>query len=336
MAAVWGARVRGAVAVAAVAAQLGAALAGCTASHGAPPPGPVGRSGGAAAAASAPATPLAVVPSPHPVTAGAVIAPGAREVVGQSVGVRPARRPVAPRTPPAGTLRELQMNLCNSGEASCYTGGRSIGEATALMQGAARPDLVTLNEVCRGDVADRLAGVMAGLWPHDDIVYLFAPALNAAGGAYRCQNGDAFGNGLIARVPAGLAAPATRYGVFELQATDIEMRTFGCVDLVPRLAACVTHLESVSAAVAANQCTTLLRGVVPALRRAWGAATPVLVAGDMNLGSAVAACTPAGFGQVGDGGVQHVFGSGIRLLRADRFRMHQTDHDALLVTLATP
>jgi endonuclease/exonuclease/phosphatase family metal-dependent hydrolase len=234
-------------------------------------------------------------------------------------------------------VRELQMNLCDSGEAGCYTGGRSVDEAGALIRGAARPDLVTLNEVCRRDVTDRLAGVLAGIWPYDQIVYLFAPAVNALGGSYRCQNGDPFGNGLIARVPTGpRTAPETRYGRYTKQATDIEQRTFGCVRLA-RFTACVTHLENLSAAVATSQCRTLLNGVVPALRRDWGTGPPVLVAGDMNLGGGLAACLPAGFRQVDDGVVQHVIGSaGTTFLRADRYRMRQTDHDALLVDWAIP
>jgi endonuclease/exonuclease/phosphatase family metal-dependent hydrolase len=254
-------------------------------------------------------------------------------VAGEVAGVLPARLPAASGAS-SGSLRVLQMNLCNSGEASCYTGGRSIDEAGALMRGAARPDLVTLNEVCRGDVTGRLSRVMADLWPYDDIVYLFAPALNAAGGPYRCQNGDGFGNGLLARVPAGqLTVLDTRYGLYAQQATDIERRTFGCVYLAPRYTACVTHLENLSPAVALAQCTTLMSGVIATLRGAWGAATPVLVAGDMNLAGGVSACVPADFRQVDDGVVQHVLGgAGIQFPRVDRYPMKQTDHDALLAT----
>jgi hypothetical protein len=259
-------------------------------------------------------------------------------VVGASAGVFRARLPAASSTPPIGTVRVLQMNLCNSGEAGCYTGGQAVDEATTLLRGPAKPDLVTLNEVCGRDVKVRLGGALAQLWPSDDIVYLFAPALNAAGTAYRCRNGDVFGNAIVARVPAGqVAVLDTRYGVYTAQATDIEQRTFGCVHLTPRLGACVTHLESLSPDVAATQCATLMTGVVPALRREWGATTSVLTGGDLNLADAVGSCTPAGFGAVGDGLVQHVFGSeGVRFQRVDRYPMHQTDHDALLVTLALP
>jgi hypothetical protein len=61
------------------------------------------------------------------------------------------------------TLRVLQMNLCNSGLAGCYEGGRSINEAYNRITGQ-RPDIVTLNEICSRDVA-RLWEAMASVWP---------------------------------------------------------------------------------------------------------------------------------------------------------------------------
>jgi len=49
-------------------------------------------------------------------------------------------------------LRVLQLNLCNSGIASCYT-GHSVARAAAVIGGDG-PNLVTLNEVCREDGSD--------------------------------------------------------------------------------------------------------------------------------------------------------------------------------------
>ena len=51
---------------------------------------------------------------------------------------------------PTPTMSVLQMNLCNSGWAGCYT-GRSVREAAAVIR-AERPDVVTLNEICRDDL----------------------------------------------------------------------------------------------------------------------------------------------------------------------------------------
>lgn len=341
MAAVCGGRTLRTVLAGVLCVLTGVVLTACTASHATPPRVSASHPGAAGPVAGSARRSPTALPSVTGVPPGTLIAPGVTAVAGDSVGVLPARQTGTSPAPSAGTpgpLRELQMNLCNSGEAHCYTGGRAVDEAAALMRGAARPDLVTLNEVCRRNVTDQLGTVLGELWPNDDIVYLFAPALDAAGGSYRCQNGDAFGNGLLAHVPAGqLTVLDTRYGVYASQATDIERRTFGCLDLVPRFAACVTHLENLSSAVATTQCTALLSGVVPALRRAWGATLPIMVAGDMNLEGGVNKCTPAGFQQVDDGLLQHVVGSqGVRFTAVDRYPMKQTDHPALLVTLTLP
>jgi hypothetical protein len=266
-----------------------------------------------------------------------MIAPGAMALHGQTVGTVRAGRAAPAGAPRWRAVRELQMNLCNSGEAACYSGGRAVTEASSLVRGQARPDLVTVNEVCRRDVTVTLAGAMAALWPGDDVVYLFAPALDARGAPYLCQNGDQFGNGLVARVAAGSQRVLdTRYGVFTAQAPEREQRTFGCVALAARMAACVTHLTSVSTRIAATQCRVLVGRVVPALRRAWGA-LPVLVAGDFNLHDGAGACIPPAFREAGDGGVQHVVGSdGIRFASVARVPMQRTDHPALLVSARLP
>jgi hypothetical protein len=291
-----------------------------------------------ACAASSSARPVrsAAAPELRSVAAGTVIAPGAVALAGQTVGVVRAARAAAAESAPPLTVRELQMNLCNSGEAACYTAGRAVTEASALVRGQARPDLVTVNEVCRRDVTVALAAAMAAVWPRDDIVYLFAPALDTQGAPYRCQNGDQFGNGLLARVAArSQRVLDTRYGVFTAQAPEREQRTFGCVALASRVTACVTHLTSVSETVAATECRVLVQGVVPVLRRAW-AGLPVILAGDFNLRDSAGACVPPSFGEAGDGGVQHVVGSdGIRFASVVRLAMRRTDHPALLVSWST-
>ena len=60
--------------------------------------------------------------------------------------------------PKRPSSRMLQLNLCNSGIASCYT-RRSVREAADVIR-ANRPDLVTLNEICRDDV---LPGTVIGV-----------------------------------------------------------------------------------------------------------------------------------------------------------------------------
>src|SRR3954453_13376634 len=48
-------------------------------------------------------------------------------------------------------VRVLQMNLCNSGRADCYSGGRAVSMAATLISHD-RPDMVSVNEACRDDV----------------------------------------------------------------------------------------------------------------------------------------------------------------------------------------
>ena len=57
------------------------------------------------------------------------------------------------------SVRVLQMNLCDSGHAHCYT-GRSVAEASEVIR-AEVPDVVTVNEVCQDDVA-ALEAVLTG------------------------------------------------------------------------------------------------------------------------------------------------------------------------------
>src|SRR5262245_25680133 len=72
-----------------------------------------------------------------------------------ATGSNPAGSPLAGPTPeggvPAEPVRVLQLNLCGSGIAACYT-GRSTAEAAAVIR-AQTPDLVTLNEICQDDVS---------------------------------------------------------------------------------------------------------------------------------------------------------------------------------------
>src|SRR3954471_5826586 len=69
-------------------------------------------------------------------------------VLASSVPAVPARA--------ASTFVVLQMNLCNSGMAvgSCYSYGRAVDEAVGKIH-RYRPELVTLQEVCRDDVYGR-------------------------------------------------------------------------------------------------------------------------------------------------------------------------------------
>src|SRR4051794_38263256 len=99
---------------------------------------------------------------------------------------------------PAATVRVVQMNLCNSGIAACYT-GRSIAEGAAVLR-AERPDVVTLNEICRDDLP-ALQAALAGAEPGSLVRTAFeAAAEPVTDQPVRCRNGQPFGVGLLTRV----------------------------------------------------------------------------------------------------------------------------------------
>src|SRR5439155_22731937 len=112
------------------------------------------------AALGAPAT-LSVLAPALGAPAGVAGAMGAGFVV-QAVTVQAlpppgahlaARQPTGPAPGRGSPFRVLQMNLCNSGRARCYAAvnnGRSVAEAYGVIR-STRPDLVTLNEICRSD-----------------------------------------------------------------------------------------------------------------------------------------------------------------------------------------
>src|SRR5947209_5849069 len=77
----------------------------------------------------------------------------------------------------------LQMNLCNSGLAlSCYTFGQSVTEAVQKIR-QYRPEMVTLQEICRDDVYSptgwgKLTQAMADIYGSEHVSVTFVPAVN--------------------------------------------------------------------------------------------------------------------------------------------------------------
>jgi hypothetical protein len=263
----------------------------------------------------------------------------------------PAKRPGATPSLVSGTFRELQLNLCNSGVAHCYTGGRSIDEAASLMyvlsNSATPPDLVTLNEVCYNDIASYLAYTMGDIWPADDIFFMFAAAIDGNSGAqqlpFQCTNGDAFGSAIIGHVPdSQYYGMDSLYGLYTAQNTEQEKRTFGCVYLVGHFYTCVTHLVNANESIAMNQCNALMSSAIPYFKSYEGVDLPTVAAGDLNLKHAGGAydvqnCVPAGYYRKGDGDVMHVMATNnIAFQRTDSFGMSFTDHNAFFVTLTMP
>jgi endonuclease/exonuclease/phosphatase family metal-dependent hydrolase len=235
------------------------------------------------------------------------------------------------------------MNLCNSGLAACYT-GRSVPEAAATILAKA-PDVVTLNEVCQGDVEvlkRTLADVRGGR--RDGVVaaaFRVAPD-RPSGGATRCRDGQPFGIGVLAHVLAPYRGHRTYGGIYPRQDTgDPEVRAWLCLHAIAGFYACTAHLANRSRTVALAQCGYLLETALPALRRQ-GGHEPAVLGGDLNLaygGSPdVRSCVPAGYLRTDDGGVQHVLATTDFTVRASNpiSLGGTTDHPGLLVTLTLP
>jgi endonuclease/exonuclease/phosphatase family metal-dependent hydrolase len=253
---------------------------------------------------------------------------------------------VAAGQPVRPALHVLQLNLCHSGLAECFTGDRAITTAAAAIR-TDGPDVVSLNEICAGDVAPLAAALRegsGGLAPSGGtVVSAFQPAWDRRSDAgFRCRNGQEYGIGLLVHLPAVAATtPVRSAGIYPTQdPSDPEERVWLCLATqnlgLKGLAACTTHLASTSTAIASAQCGYLMGMVAPSLR---AGGSPVVLSGDFNLGTGgVASCLPHGYLARDDAGVQHVVAStdlpisGVRLINM----FGSTDHPGLLVTLTRP
>ena len=210
----------------------------------------------------------------------------------------------------------LQMNLCNSGWAGCYT-GRSVAEAASLIR-AARPDVVTLNEVCRDDV-DALGRELGA-------AIAFQPAIDRRVGApIRCRAGAPYGIGLLTRRPADRLPRGETYPIQDPGGP--EGRAWLCSPAAG-FVACTTHLVSTNPLVALAQCRYFFTTVVSAFPG------PVVVGGDFNLGN-LSTCRSSTGAADSDGGLQHVAVFGVNSPHRSRVidMAGTTDHPALLVSL---
>jgi len=233
-------------------------------------------------------------------------------------------------------VKVLQLNLCGSGIAGCYT-GRSVTEAATVIRAAA-PDVVTLNEVCDGDVT-RLERILADVHGGGVVsAFKAAPDRRLGGGDTRCTNGMAYGVGLLARTPATPGAAAVHGGIHPAQdVADPEIRVWLCLHAIGGFYACTTHLASTSSTVALAQCRYLLEIAVPELRTRYGY-QPTVVAGDLNLRYGarpdVRPCVPSGYLRFGDAGVQHILATSDFVVSSSASidMAGTTDHAGLLVT----
>lgn len=256
-----------------------------------------------------------------------------------SNAVEPPAGPPDPAAVRPGLVRVLQLNLCSSGIAGCYT-GRSTAEAAAVIR-AETPDLVTLNEVCQDDVAT-LERALTDVVPGGTVASAFQAARDGrTGAAYRCRNGQQYGIGLVSRWPS-VPGSSAGSGIYPDQdRDDPEERAWLCLDVAagPAVAVCTTHLAYTEREVTIAQCGYLFGTVIAALRARDGSA-PLVLGGDLNLGSGDSAdlrsCLPAGSAVADDGGQQHVVVTPEFVVDSSRTidLRGSTDHPALLVTLA--
>lgn len=234
----------------------------------------------------------------------------------------------------------LQMNLCNSGLATCYDNGASVPEGATVIRNTA-PDVVTLNEICEPDVAT-LASSLSAVYAGSTVVWAFKAANNrGTGTAYKCKNGASYGIGLIAHVPAPYNGHQVFSGIYAAQdAGSAEQRAWLCLYATGNYYACTTHLASTSGSVALSQCRDLMTNLLPAVK-AQGGNAPTVVGGDLNMkyrGSPNAQdCVPGGFYRKGDGDVQHIMASTDLAFSSSRsIGMVHTDHDAWFIATTAP
>lgn len=230
--------------------------------------------------------------------------------------------PTGPATA-ATTVRVLQLNICHSGVAGCFTGEEVMAKAVSVIS-SVRPHVLSVNESCSGDV-DRLRAAMG------QARAVFVAAQRRDGTPVRCANGQQYGN--IVMVADSLAGGPAATGRYTAQDSGDEMRVWACLP-AGALSACTTHLSARSGTTALAQCRELMTRAV-----GYAATAPVVVAGDMNLrygGSPnVQDCNRSGFYRKGDGGVQHVFATkSLAFVSGRTISMSgTTDHPAWLVTV---
>ncbi len=222
------------------------------------------------------------------------------------------------------TYTLMQMNLCLSGLAGCYTKVRypaGIEDAVARIR-EAHPDAVTFNEACSGDVA--LIARRTGYRTRFSRVIYYGKLLPCI----RPGGRGVFGDAVLTKA----AIVSTDTHAFEAQAGP-EQRRWLCVTTRAGLDVCTAHLAShATDEVAANgpQCAELSTLLA---RRA--ATRTVIFGGDVNHR---ASCAPHGFWVRTDSsaqqnpGDQQVYGTSALRSPAERvLPTTHTDHDELLV-----
>jgi endonuclease/exonuclease/phosphatase family metal-dependent hydrolase len=218
----------------------------------------------------------------------------------------------------------MQMNLCLSGFARCYSKvayPAGVGEALARIRDA-QPDAVTLNETCQRDVAQiaRQTGY-----------HLRFSAVTASGEPLACVRPGGrgrFGDAVLTKA----AIESTDSHDFQAQA-GTEWRRWLCVTTRVGVDVCTAHLatrSTTTGAVNDAQCAELA-----ALLARRAATRTVILGGDVNRSRACAsghAWTRTDGSAHQAPGLQGVYGNGaLASPSAHVIATTHTDHDVLLV-----
>ncbi|KAL9098678.1 MAG: hypothetical protein Q9163_005706 [Psora crenata] len=240
------------------------------------------------------------------------------------------------------SFKALQLNLCNSGIADCYSNGDSIPEGAEYIYDTG-PNVVTINEICSDDIKQLQAG-LAEAWPSDYTYSVFMPAVNKDTNApYKCKNQFLYGSAVMGRVPASAWKGVEAYGgQYTAQDAGREGRIFACASATGDHFVCTTHLSAEAESIALAQCKALTFEVLPYLKQLSTASGKTIVGGDLNMeydqsdAENVQKCVPNGYTRKGDGSVQHItFSNDLRFLSRKTHGLRHTDHDAFLVELTS-
>jgi endonuclease/exonuclease/phosphatase family metal-dependent hydrolase len=218
----------------------------------------------------------------------------------------------------------MQTNVCLSGFSGCNgkTGYPAVVDEVVARIRQARPDAVTLNETCRGDVA----GIARRTGYHlrfSRVIYAgeLLPCVRPGGRGL-------FGDAVLTK--AGVES--TDNHDFEGQAGP-ERRRWLCLTTRVGVDVCTAHLNTRSAIEVAGNDAQCVELAALLARRA--AARTVIFGGDVNRRDF---CAPAGFWTRTDSsadqapGLQHGYGSGaLGSPSAEVVSATHTDHDVLLV-----
>ena len=245
-------------------------------------------------------------------------------VLGGCSGASGTAATAAARPSPGSVYTLMQMNLCLSGYGGCFARVKYpavVREAITRIR-QARPDAVTFNEACSGDVA--LIAQRTGYHLRfSQVIYNGKPlpCIRPGGRGF-------FGDAVLSK--ASILSAASQ--PFEAQAGP-ERRVWLCASTRVGVDVCTAHLASHDPGeAAANELQCAELGAI-LVRRA--AARAVIFGGDVNRRRS---CAPHGFWTRTDGsahqnpGSQQVYGTGaFRSPSARVVPAIHTDHDVLLV-----